>query len=297
MTTPTAWMTTEERGTDWGIRFVLGLTRIGRTPARMFVAFLMFWYTLSAADARRASRQWLRATGHPAHLWGVYRHLRTFGLVTLDRLFLAQGRHDLFELVGEGSEQLQQLARQGRGALLLGGHIGSYEAMRIRSASTGLDVYAMAWLDNAQKFMRVISALAPQLAERIIPIDGVASAIRAADLIDGGAMVALLGDRVGVNGKAVSAPFLGRDAPFPTGPYLLAASIGCPVYFVQGIYLGGNRYRVRCEKMADRVVLPRGPARAEALQEYVNDYARRLQGAATAHPLNWFNFHDFWQQP
>jgi predicted LPLAT superfamily acyltransferase len=53
-------------------------------------------------------------------------------------------------------------------------------------------------------------------------------------------------------------------------------------------------YKVMAEKFADRVALPRA-RRAEVLAELVGAYARRLERLCVAHPLQWFNFFDFWR--
>jgi len=286
------WLREKERGSGLGIRFVLGLTRLGRRPAIAFVRFLMIWYTLSHAPARRASRNFLRRVGRPSGLWAVYKHLSTFGVVTVDRLLFAQGRFSAFELEANGSELLDQL--DGRGALLLGAHVGSFDALRARAAATARGVYFLAYLDNAQKLQKVLSAVDPELANRVIPIGDVQSMLRVQELVDSGALVALLGDRVGLSERKVMIPFLGEPAAFPTGPYQLAALLKCPVFFVQGVFEGGNRYTVRCERFAERIDLPRGPARDDAMRQWAGRYAARVQEVAAAHPENWFNLYDFW---
>ena len=88
-------------------------------------------------------------------------------------------------------------------------------------------------------------------------------------------------------------PFLGAPASFPTGPYLLAAALGCPVYLGFGLYHEPNRYALYCEPFAERVVLPRA-TRAEAVRDHVARYAARLEHFCRLAPYNWFNFYDFW---
>ena len=61
-----------------------------------------------------------------------------------------------------------------------------------------------------------------------------------------GGMVALLGDRVGLNDKAVAVDFFGTQARFATGPFLLAAILKCPIYLVFGIYREPNLYELYC---------------------------------------------------
>jgi predicted LPLAT superfamily acyltransferase len=289
------WLAREERGTLLGIRFVVWLcTFLGRSAARAFVYVLSLYYMMFATEGRRSSRAWLsHALGRPARLREVYRHLATFALVTLDRVFLLQGRRELFELSAHGTEHLDALTAQKQGALLLGAHIGSFEAMRARAGGRGHDIHVLAYFENAKKITQVLSALAPEMHARVILLGSIDAMIRAKDVVDGGAMVAMLGDRTGLNDKVTKVDFFGRPAPLPAGPFLLASALRCPVLLVFGIYRGGNRYDLHCEPFAERIVLPRGD-RERALNDYAQRYAARLEHFAQLYPYNWCNIYDFW---
>lgn len=291
-----AWLAREERGTVLGIRFVVWLCNLlGRRVARAFVYALTFYYMLFAGYGRRSSRAWLTfALGRPATLREVYRHLSNLALVTLDRVFLLQGRRELFELTPHGTEQLDALTAARKGALLLGAHIGSFEAMRARAEGRGHDIHVLAYFKNAQKLTEVLAALAPDMHARVIMLGSIDALIRAKEVVDGGAMLAMLGDRTGLNDKVTYADFFGRPAPLPSGPFLLAAALRCPVLLVFGLYRGGNRYELFCEPFAERIDLPRGD-RERALREYVQRYTARLEHYARLDPFNWFNVYDFWE--
>ncbi len=290
-----AWLMREERGTILGIRFVVGLCNLaGRAVARAFVRLLALYFVAFAAHGRRASRGFLtRALGRPARLRDVIRHMTTFALVALDRVFLLQGPPERFELAAQGSEHLDALTRDRRGAILLGAHLGSFEAMRARAGGRGHDLYVLAYLENARKISQVLAALAPDKHDRVIALGSVEAMLRARELVDAGALIALLGDRTGLNGKTTEVEFFGHSAPLPTGPFLLAAALRCPVLLVLGVYLGGNRYQMYCEPFAERIVLPR-KQRERALHAYAQAYATRLEHFARLHPYNWFNLYDFW---
>jgi predicted LPLAT superfamily acyltransferase len=140
--------------------------------------------------------------------------------------------------------------------------------------------------------------LAPDVEARLIEIrpDDPTFIFDVERLISGGELVGTMGDRVGEDGKAAQVPFLGAPAPFPTGPYLLAAALNCPMYLAFGIYQEPNRYTLYCEPFAERVVLPRS-SRAEALAGYAARYAGRLEHYCRLAPYNWFNFFEFWRAP
>ena len=112
--------------------------------------------------------------------------------------------------------------------------------------------------------------------------------------VEKGEMVAILGDRVAEGQDSVVVEFLGRPARFPTGPFMLASLLGCPIYLTFGLYRAPDRYELSCAPFAEKVVLPR-KRRQEALKEYVQQYAHELEKKVRAAPDNWFNFFDFWE--
>jgi predicted LPLAT superfamily acyltransferase len=75
----------------------------------------------------------------------------------------------------------------------------------------------------------------------------------------------------------------------------LAAILHAPVVLAFGLWLGPRRYLLRFEPFAERIDLPRA-GREEALREWLARYAARLAEVCRAHPYNWFNFYDFWDE-
>jgi len=60
-----------------------------------------------------------------------------------------------------------------------------------------------------------------------------------------------------------------------------------------GLYLGGNRYELRFEQLADFSDVERGE-RDAAIAQAMQAYADRLSELCRRAPYNWFNFYDFW---
>jgi predicted LPLAT superfamily acyltransferase len=112
--------------------------------------------------------------------------------------------------------------------------------------------------------------------------------LRVRDRLAEGAVVGVLGDRGLGEEDARSLPLLGAPARFPAGPMRMAAMLRCPVYFMAGLYLGGNRYALQFEPLADFTAAGETPERALAA------YAACLERHCRAAPYNWFNLYDFW---
>lgn len=294
-----AWLTQGERGALVGMRLVFWMaTALGRTPARQFVRLIALWYFAFDAGARAASRVFLsRVLERPARAAEVYQHILRFARVTLDRVFLLLGARG-FEVQRTGHHYLETLARERRGAVLLGAHLGSFEAMRAGARNESLPLNIVGHFENARMINALLSRLSPHASARVVHVgkDPVGFAMQVSERVAQGELVAILADRVGLNDKQISVPFLGQEASFPTGPFLLASLLKCPVYLVFGLYFEPNRYELFCEPFAERIELPRAQ-REQALRETVQRYAARLEHYARKAPDNWFNFYDFWKSP
>lgn len=293
------WLTIAERGSVLGIRVLFFLcTVFGRTAGRIALKPVVFYYVLFHGLGRRASRKYLEKL-YPKVTFGlIYRHFLNFAEVTLDRVFLLKGDLHRFELHSrKGFEHIQGLRERKQGALLLGAHIGSVEALRVRADAQDAPINILAYTGNARMINALLKQLNPNLTARIVEIKpgSVDAMFKVKELIDAGELVALLGDRTGINEKSVTVDFLGAPAKFPAGVYLLASMLRCPVYMTFSLYTAPNQYESFCEPLVeDRIELPRGNREA-ALQEYAQKFASRLEHYCRQSPLNWFNFYDFWK--
>jgi len=291
------WLSVAEKGSVLGIRLTVMLATVaGRVPARMLMKLLALWYTLLHPGVRQASRELGDRLGENRRgLGAIYRHVLCFSEAALDRLWLIQGRGDLFAVTRNGHEHLERLHAQGRGAILLSAHVGSTAAMAIGGHDERLRIRVVGYFKNARMINAALHRLNPRAAAQVVHIDPgrAETVLDLKDRIDRGELLAIAADRVGLNDRSVTVEFLGMPAAFPSGPFLLAAMLQCPVYFVCGIYRAPNCYELHCEPFSDRIVLPRKD-RETTLARVVGQYADRVACYVRAAPDNWFNFYRFW---
>jgi len=295
-----SWKKLPEVGSVLGIRLLVLFTQIfGRRLAGWFLYIIAFYYAVFGSTARRASRDYLRRIGQRATFGATVRHIQMFAQVSLDRLFFLTGTLKPFTFEHHGHEFLVQAAEAKRGVMLLGAHLGSFEVMRALGKAYQLPINVVVDFSNAEKINGVLRSLAPDMQTNLISLGDdpltVVLAIRAA--IERGELVAILADRTpdarGKRERIVMANFLGSRAAFPAGPWFLAHTLRCPVYFVAGLYSKPNHYALHLEVLAEHVKLDRND-RAAALARYSQMYASMLETYARKAPLDWFNFYDFW---
>ena len=291
------WLEAREKSNLAILRLMVWISlTLGRGVGRVVLAGIAAYYLLFAARARRASRQYLdRALGRRAGWSDVYRHVFAFASTIHDRVYLLNDRFDLFDIEVVGGELLLDSLRRQPGALLIGAHLGSFEVIRAAGRSlAGLKVAMMMYEENARKINATLAAINPAAVEDIIPLGRMDSMLRARDKLDQGYLVGMLADR-GLGGDpSADFDFLGQPAPFPIGPFRVAAMLRRPVFFIAGLYLGANRYRIHFEPLGDFSATP--PEQREAATHAAQvRYVERLDHYCRTAPYNWFNFFDVWQ--
>lgn len=291
----TGWAAQGERGSAVLLRAALWLCLCAGYPlGRALLWPITAWFLLTSGPARAASRDYLsRVLGRPARLREVARHFHSFASAILDRVFLLTGRTGGFRIRTEGLEHITAALARGKGCILLGAHLGSFEVLRSVAQGSPVPVWALMYRRNAGALTRLLDRLAPDLRDSIIEVGTPASMIRAHECVERGEIVGILADRAPPGHRTVEAPFLGSLAAFPAGPFILASTLGAPVVLFHGVRLGPRHYAVRFEPFADAVMLRRA-SRESDLSGWAAQYAAALGRACLAHPYNWFNFFPFW---
>jgi predicted LPLAT superfamily acyltransferase len=291
-----AWDERRERGSAAPIRLMIWLTlRLGRAVGQALLYPITLYFFLFSREAQKASRSSLgRMLGRPATSRDVCRHLFTFSSVLLDRLFLLSNRLRHFQFEVTGLDYVTSAVAEGRGCVLLGAHLGSFEVLRAFARWSPVPVKVLMYRANSGAYSRLMERLDPALADAVIEIGTPEAMLRVRESLERGEMVGILADRAPAGQKTVTVPFLGDPAPLPTGPVVLCAALGVPVVLFVGVRTGPRRYSIHFEKFADRIVLDRS-RRAAAITGWVRRYAARIEAYCRTYPFNWFNFYDFWE--
>jgi predicted LPLAT superfamily acyltransferase len=182
----------------------------------------------------------------------------------------------------------------GRGALLMGAHMGSFEVMHSLGRRQQRLHVAMAMYEaNARKINAILAAINPKAVPDIVPLGEIDAMLKISERLERGGFVGVLGDRTLGAEPVQAVTLLGERAYLPTGPMRAAAILRCPVFFMAGLYRGKNHYHVVFEQVADFSSIPAGTRHA-AIRTAIDRYAAVLDQYCRSDPYNWFNFFDFW---
>ncbi len=291
------WRQAPERGNQLGIVILLWVSRfLGRRVLIAILYPIIFYFWLTAGQARRASRDYLqRCLGKPPRWYQTYRHLLTFAIVACDRMLLLSGRDKPFHITLHGDGVFDTLGDAG--AILATSHLGSFDALRIAgNRNLSAPLHILLDVQHNARAMGMISALDPALAANIIDAGapGPSLALQINDCLAAGHWVGIMVDRAGSDEAVQRLPFLGGDAAFPTGPWQLASVLDAPIIACFGLYRGRGHYELHFEMISDGLGGDRR-GRQQRIHAAMSLYSQRLAHYARQHPYNWFNFYDFWQ--
>jgi predicted LPLAT superfamily acyltransferase len=299
----TDWTSAAERGSRWGLRLLVWSFRhFGHGPMRLLLAPIATWYWLFAPSARRPSRAYLQRLhrvggfGHAPRWLDTWQHIYSFAGAILDRFAFWAGAYQDFEIAIRGREHMQPLIEAGRGAVLVGAHLGSFDVLRVIARDFDVRVNVLMFSANARRINDTIQVLDPGSKARVIDLDptSVHFAFEIRRSVERGEFVAVLADRVHPGGRRVThTTFLGDPAPFPQGPFLLATLLGLPVVLCLALKTGPRAYEIVLESLGGGEPVP-AQDREKRVQEQIEAYAARLEHHCARFPLQWFNFYDFW---
>jgi predicted LPLAT superfamily acyltransferase len=276
------WRDRPERGTVGLKRLIVWLAlHAGRRFCRVLIVPVCIYFLFAAPVERRASREFLgRALGRPATWGDGFRHLYAFAATLLDRVFLLHGRHRDLDVKVTNAHYFEEAIASGRGCLLLGSHLGSFEMMGVVGGiERGLTINMVMHLKDSNVLRDLIHGGAGAVPYRVIPLGHPESMLRVKECLERGEVVGILADRVYGEEATQRIAFLGAPARFSMSPFRLARITRAPVVSVFGLYHGGNRYEILFEPIAAPDPVP---------------YVAILERQARGHPYNWFNFYDFW---
>jgi predicted LPLAT superfamily acyltransferase len=291
------WIARPERSNTLAMRFMAWVARtLGRRAARLLLYPICLYFLAFSGEARAASQKYLgKALGRAPTLADSFRHYLAFSATILDRVFLLDNQVWRFDVRVHGADIIDDMLAGGQGCFLIGAHLGSFEIIRAVGRTRGLSVSMVMYEENARKVGAVLAAVNPRLQTEIISLGRVDSILKVEAALARGDVVGMLGDRAIGGEGAVSCPFLGEPAAYPTGPLRIAAMLRRPVALMVGLYRGGNRYDVHFERLADMSQIDRGQ-RDRAIEEALQRYVGRLEHYCRMEPCNWFNFYDCWKR-
>lgn len=215
--------------------------------------------------------------------------LETFRAVRVDAQFF------LARTTDTNAENIDKMLARGKGAVILIGHCGNWDAAGAWAGARGWRVHTVAEKLRPQRMFDFFVDHRARLGLVIYPAEkGVTRKL--VEAVENGAVVPLLGDR-DLKGTGVEVSFFGETATFPRGTAALAVRTQVPILFagVRGMRHADNKWGWHVE-VSDPIELETGDAAdvESAVDELTRKAVAQLEDFIRRYPSEWHVFQPFW---
>lgn len=289
------WSEKNERSNPATLKLICWIAlHASRFFARFWLYPITLYFYLTSGQVRKASRNYLRrATSLSGNTWHVAKHIFYFSATILDRVYFLTDQFHRFDIKTHGIEHIKEQQASGKGCILLGAHLGSFELLRSLAVQNKMPFKILMYQDHNAMISKIFNSLNPDVASSVINLANDTAMLEMNECLISGDMIGMLGDRYVENDKIISCQLLGDKIELPAGPITLATITNVPVIFFCGVYCGKNKYEIYIEKLTEATTLPRSE-RDSHVKETTQKYIERVEYYLKKHPYNWFNFYDFW---
>jgi predicted LPLAT superfamily acyltransferase len=305
--TSTEWKKQKERGAPLGFKMTLFIYKVlGKTICSIIIYPIVFYFCLTGKKGRTNAinfqqrvitfgKKDLPKPGFSSAL----KHYLNFSFSVLDKFAVWLKRITYKDITWDDRHLFTEHLKKGEGAFLLSAHYGNIEIMRaVSQLISQVKVNVIMDNRNAETFNRLLKEVNDQSNLHIFPLEkiGPNTAIILKEKLAQGEIVACMADRVTDQSqeRVETLPFLGENARFPQGPFILAALLKAPTYSFFCVK-ENKKYRVILNRLCDLTDF-NDSKRGVLVKRLVEKYVKDLETRCLKDPYQWYNFYNFWQE-
>lgn len=305
--------------TNRPLKFVLSLVKLLPEPVVLSFAYpVAFFYYLTSKRARKVSKIYQQnlkdyTGGKSPKRISPFSQILSFSMTIVEKMEGWLGKFSYERLVfhDDDSEEFLERLNNGQGAIVLGSHLGNMELLR---SMTGFDrtgvnhsvpVTIIMEMKSTEQFNKLLMEINPKAAMNVISTSeiGPATIEKIQDTLDAGGLVVIAGDRTSSNEttrkRCIKVPFLGKEADFPYGVFLIPALLEMPVYYMFGLREKTAslfpKYNMFIEKSKVSLQCCR-KERDSKLKEFCAEFVDKMEKFCVEYPYQFYNFYDFWRK-
>ncbi|WP_298057977.1 glycosyltransferase family 2 protein [uncultured Campylobacter sp.] len=298
------WWEKQEKGGAFFLRLSLFLSQIlPEFALKLIVKIVVWFYYIFSKNERKNIAEFRRnlsvfAGAQTLKDTSVFSHFEAFGGAICDKFRVWKGKIKDSELEIIDLERIKsELIGAQKGQILLTAHLGNVEICKALGARVdGFRMVILVYDKNSREFNEVLKRISQNDGSvRMMLVNelDVAAMLELKNIVENGQHIGIMGDRTPLGGdKAARVKFLGKEASFNYGPYLIAGILGVKISSLWCQKIDG-KFRIELVPLASAVKL--GRDRVAAAREYLQIYVRELENRCKQTPAQWFNFFDFWR--
>jgi predicted LPLAT superfamily acyltransferase len=286
----------KSKGTPLGYRiFVFIIKATGVSAAYFVLRFVAFYYFVFS---------WT-STGHIYRYFNdrqkysvlksivkIYQNYYVFGQTLLDKVAVMAGIGNKFTYDFDGEDNLRTIVKGGKGGILLSAHVGNWEAAGHLLKRLDTRINVVMFDGEHQQIKEYLEQVTGGHNLRIIPIkDDMSHVFAMGEALQKNELICLHADRFLEGNKTTLQMFLGEEARFPFGPFLLAASFRVPVSIVFAFKETKSHYHFFGSPLLTR---SDDESKNGFITRLTSAFVRELEQKVKIYPEQWFNYYNFW---
>ena len=274
--------------------FLWVLKRFGVLPAYFLLRLVVLYYFLfSWRSSRQIYSLYHRRLGYGriASIFKIYRNYYLLGQSIIDKVVVMSGIKNNFTYNFDGEENLREIVSLKKGGVLLSAHIGNWDIAGHLFKRLDTPIHIVMFDGEQEKIKEYLASVTGKKSVNIIVIKNDLSHIyQISEALKNNELVCMHADRFLEGNKTFSADFLGEQARFPMGPFVLASTFKAPVSYVFAVKESNLHYHFFASSVKNYEYLEK----EIQMQEMLLEFTREMETKVKRYPEQWFNYYDFW---
>lgn len=279
----------KSKGNKFGyLFFVYTIKFLGLKATYLFLRLVTFYYYLFSPSRKHLLDFYKNALAYSFKESKklARKNYYIFGQSLVDRFAFLMGKHKEYTHNSIGGDNLKNLVKSGKGAILMSAHVGNWElAGNFLKGNYNAKVNVLMYQADAEKLTELFNTVTGGVSFNIIAIkNDLSHIIKIHSALSKNEFVCLHADRNMPGAKTLEADFFGKKAKFPQGPFQMASKFNAPVCFVYNVKKTNFHYQLSCSKPIEGKF-----SAEEILKKYINTFEEKTK----ENPTQWFNFYNF----
>ena len=286
----------QTRGGTFGYLFFIYLIRyLGIRAAYAFLCLVVVYFIPFAPKATASVWQYSRRILHyniPRSISMLFRNYYRLGQVLIDKIAINSGFAGRYNFTFDHYREFLDILDSEQGVIMIGAHVGNWEVGAPFFDEYGKKINIVIYDAEHRKIKEMLEKNGIEKEYKFIPVNAgdLTHVFRITEALGRKEYVCFQGDRYLSSDRLLTCTFMGKEAKFPSGPFLLAARMKVPVIFYFAMREPGRTYRFHFVISAP--VVRSKEKRAE--QALLEQYVATLENILKKYPEQWFNYYPFW---
>ena len=275
--------------------FVFLIKTFGVRSAYLLLIFVAGYYFLFSRSTSRPILNFYRKRlgfSKSKSLAMLYKNYYTFGQTHIDKIALMAKVPVKFTYNFDGEQYLREMVEQKKGGLFLSAHIGNYEAAGHLFKRHNTIVNIVMYDGEDAPIKKYMDGVLGEKTFNVIYVSNDLSHIyKINEALSANEIVCIHGDRFLPGNKTLRCNFLGEEALFPEGPFLLALKLKVPVVYVYAFKETVSHYHFYSTPLKRFY-----ENKETTMQDILKDFVANVETMVNRYPEQWFNYYDFWKR-